>query len=399
MTKNQYILVINCGSSSLKFALICPSSSKLILSGLAQCLGDNDANITIKYNSKKNSSPLPAPYQHSQALHALIQFLHTESLAKSIAAIGHRVVHGGEKYHLPTKIDDEVMTTLKDLCSLAPIHNPANIVGIEASLSAFEQLPQVAVFDTAFHQSMSEMAYRYPLPASLYEQHGIRKYGFHGTSHYFVSRQAAKMLNKPIECTDVITAHLGNGCSVTSVSQGKSVDTSMGFTPLSGVAMGTRSGDLDPGVILHLINQLGYSPQTIDKLLNKESGLMGLSKISNDCRTLEQEALENNNTQARLALDVFSFTIAKSILAMTASLTKLDAVVFTGGIGENSSYVRTCVTKHLKLLGLSIEENLNIQARFGQQLNIAQQNSPAILVIPTDEEGVIAEQTYQLIQG
>jgi len=291
------------------------------------------------------------------------------------------------------------MNTLIELCSLAPIHNPANIIGIKASLAAFKNLPQVAVFDTAFHQSMSSQTYIYPLPYALYEQHGIRRYGFHGTSHYYVSQEAAKMLNKSVDDTNVITAHLGNGCSVTAVSKGKSIDTSMGFTPLSGVAMGTRSGDLDPGVILHLINQLNYTPKEIDNLLNKNSGLMGISGISNDCRTLEEQALEENNPKAQLALDVFCLSIAKSIAAMTTNIPTLDALVFTGGIGENSHYIRANIIKHLSILRFAIDEKNNLAARFGQSMNIATVGTPAILVIPTNEEGVIASQTHQLIQG
>lgn len=397
MTK-QTILVINCGSSSLKFALIDVATKEESLSGLAQRLGSDQASITIKYDGDKQTMALTAPYLHQAALAKLIEFLKTNSLTDTIVAIGHRVVHGGEEYHLPTLITEEVMTQLKRLSNLAPLHNPANITGIEAALAAFEDLPQVAVFDTAFHQSMPNKAFLYAVPQALYKEHSIRKYGFHGTSHYFVSREAANMLDKDINELSLVTVHLGNGCSLAAIEAGQSVDTSMGFTPLAGVTMGTRSGDIDPGVIFHLTSHCGYTIEQVDTMLNKESGLLGLSGISNDCRTLEEQALEENNPQAKLALDVFSFTIAKSLAAMTVSLTKLDGIIFTGGIGENSDYVREQVIKQLSLLGLALDPALNAQAIRGKSLNIAAEQSPAILVVPTNEEWVIANQTHQLIQ-
>ncbi|REL26746.1 acetate kinase [Thalassotalea euphylliae] len=397
MTK-QTILVINCGSSSLKFALIDVATKEESLSGLAQRLGSEQASITIKYKGDKQTMALTAPYLHQAALAKLIEFLKTNSLTDSIVAIGHRVVHGGEEYHLPTLITEKVMAQLKKLSNLAPLHNPANIIGIEAALAAFEHLPQVAVFDTAFHQSIPNKAFLYAVPQKLYKEHSIRKYGFHGTSHYFVSREAANMLGKDINELSLVTVHLGNGCSLAAIEAGQSVDTSMGFTPLAGVTMGTRSGDIDPGVIFHLTSHCGYTVEQVDAMLNKESGLLGLSGISNDCRTLEEQALEENNPQAKLALDVFSFTIAKSLAAMTVSLSKLDGIVFTGGIGENSDYVRDQVIKQLSVLGLSLNEALNAQAIRGKSLNIATEQSPAILVVPTNEEWVIANQTHQLIQ-
>ncbi|REL35431.1 acetate kinase [Thalassotalea euphylliae] len=398
MTK-QTILVINCGSSSLKFALIDVATKEESLSGLAQRLGASDASITIKFNGEKQTLSLAAPYNHQAALAALIEFLQTNSLTQSIVAIGHRVVHGGEMYHQPTLINDEVMAQLKSLSNLAPLHNPANIQGIEAALAAFADLPQVAVFDTAFHQTMPNKAFLYAVPQQLYKEHSIRKYGFHGTSHYFVSREAATMLDKDIEALSLVTVHLGNGCSLAAIEAGQSVDTSMGFTPLAGVTMGTRCGDIDPGVIFHLTTHCGYTVEQVDTMLNKESGLLGLSGISNDCRTLEEQALEQNNPQAKLALDVFSFTIAKSLAAMTVSLSKLDGIIFTGGIGENSDYVREQIVKQLAVLGVAIDPELNAQAIRGKSLNIATAQSPAVLVVPTNEEWVIANQTHQLIQG
>ncbi|MFD2166901.1 acetate kinase [Thalassotalea euphylliae] len=399
MNSKNHILVINCGSSSLKFALINVESRQQQITGIAQCLATKDANITFKFQGSKKQVSLSAPYNHQSALDALIEFLSENQLSEKLGAIGHRVVHGGETYHLPTRIDEHVLETLEQLSTLAPLHNPANIMGINAALDAFPDLPQVAVFDTAFHQTMPQHAYTYPIPASLYKEHGIRKYGFHGTSHYYVSHKSAQLLGKDVSEVNLVTAHLGNGCSVTSVKGGKSIDSSMGFTPLAGVAMGTRCGDIDPGIIFHLTTQLDYTVEDVEKMLNKESGLFGMSGISNDCRTLEEQALNENNVDAQRALDVFTFLIAKSIAAMAVSLPSLDGIVFTGGIGENSDYVRQQVTHHLSILGLEIDPEKNKQARFGAALDISASSSRSIIVMPTDEEWVIAEQTNQLVRG
>ncbi|MCW8833632.1 MAG: acetate/propionate family kinase, partial [Colwellia sp.] len=283
---------------------------------------------------------------------------------------------------------------------LAPLHNPANLIGVNACQQAFANLPQVAIFDTAFHQSMPEKAYLYGLPYSLYQEHGIRRYGFHGTSHYFVAKQAAKSLQKPLSQCNLISAHLGNGCSVTVIKDGKSVDTSLGMTPLEGVMMGTRSGDVDAGIIVHLVEQLGYSIEQVDTLLNKQSGLLGLSTLSNDCRTLETAMLDESHpqsAQAKVALTVFCYRIAKSIASFTASLSHLDAIIFTGGIGENSSWVREQITKQLSLLNIQICPEKNETMRFGTSGNIATDASRACFVIATNEEWVIAEQSAQLL--
>ena len=393
---SESILVVNCGSSSLKFSLICLSTQHTLLTGLAECLATSDAKITFKQNGEKLAVNLSEPFDHQVAIAALIERLETLQLKDNIVAVGHRTVHGGEVYSQPTLIDNDVIQQIEKLASLAPLHNPANLIGIRATMDAFAELPQVAVFDTAFHQTMPEKAYLYAIPYSLYKEHGIRRYGFHGTSHYFVANQAAEMLNLPIEQTNLITAHLGNGCSISAIANGQSVDTSMGLTPLEGVAMGTRSGDIDPGLLLHLERTLGYSIEQVDKLLNKESGLKGLSQMSNDCRTLEEAAIENNDEKAILALDVFCYRIAKTIASYSAALNKLDALVFTGGIGENSDYIREKVLSHLSLLGFELNEQQNIDCRFGQSGNIS--NSRPCLVIPTNEEWVIAEQTLQVIK-
>ncbi len=397
MQKNTHILVINCGSSSLKFSLINIKNGETILSGIGEKLMSAAACLTIHISDQKTQQSLVAPYDHQVVINSLVKKLNDKQLTNNLYAIGHRVVHGGEQYANPVLIDDKVIATITELAKLAPLHNPANLVGIAATQQAFPHLKHVAIFDTAFHQTMPEKAYMYALPYNLYQQHSIRKYGFHGTSHYFVSRKAAKLLNKDIDNTHVITAHLGNGCSITAIANGKSVDSSMGFTPLEGVMMGTRSGSIDPGIIFHLVNQLNFSLEEVNTLLNKKSGLLGISELSNDCRTLEQAAFEENNRLAQLALTLFSYQVAKSIAALSASLEQLDALVFTGGIGENSSYIRAQVIKQLSLLNFNLDQEQNQQKRFGKSGNICTANSRPCLVIPTNEEWVIAEQTYQLL--
>ena len=393
------ILVINCGSSSVKFSLIKPLSGEILLSGLVEYLHSSDAIMTIKLNGEKKSYKLPDPFNHQTALSLLVAQLQQLNLVKYISAIGHRVVHGGEQYSQPTLITQDVEQTINQLAKLAPLHNPANLIGIKACQKAFEDLPQVAVFDTAFHQSMPEKAYIYGLPYSLYKAHGIRRYGFHGTSHYFVAKQAANRLKKPLEQCNLISAHLGNGCSVTVIKNGESVDTSMGMTPGEGVIMGTRCGDLDTGIIFHLVENLGYSISEVDKLVNKKSGLLGISGLSNDGRTLEDAMLKDNHAQATLALTVFCYRVAKTIASYSASLTQLDGLIFTGGIGENSSWVRTEIVKQLALLNFSLDEEKNKKTRFGVSGNIATKNSRACWVIATNEEWVIAEQSAQLLSN
>jgi len=400
------ILVINCGSSSVKFSLIQPESGQTLLSGLAECLMTPQACIKIQCEveidnqTSTESSALTAPFDHQVALNSLVNTLVQLNLVNNIIAVGHRVVHGGEQYAQPTLINTKVKETIDSLAKLAPLHNPANLIGINACQQAFPALPQVAIFDTAFHQSMPEKAYLYGLPIALYQDHSIRRYGFHGTSHYFVAREAAKLINKPLEQCHFISAHLGNGCSVTVIKNGQSVDTSMGMTPLEGVMMGTRTGDIDAGIIFHLVEQLDYSVEQIKTLLNKESGLLGLSELSNDCRTLEEAMLDKNHpqsTHAQLALTVFCYRIAKVIASFSASLTALDGLIFTGGIGENSSWVRKEIVNQLSLLNFQLCEEKNQATRFGTTGKITKNNSRSCWVIATNEEWVIAEQSSQLL--
>lgn len=406
--KNTHaILVINCGSSSVKFSLIQPESGISLLSGLAECLMTPQASIKITYNNgikneQSNSYSLSAPFDHQQALNTLVNKLNELNLVENIIAVGHRVVHGGENYSQPTLINDDVKKSIKNLAKLAPLHNPANLIGINACQQAFATLAQIAIFDTAFHQTMPEKAFLYGIPLALYREHGIRRYGFHGTSHYFVANQAAKMMEKPLTQCNLISAHLGNGCSVTVIKNGKSVDTSLGMTPLEGVMMGTRSGDIDAGIIFHLVEQLGYSIEQVDNLLNKQSGLLGVSQLSNDCRTLEAAMLDDNHeqsVQAKLALAVFCYRIAKSIASFSASLTQLDGLIFTGGIGENSSWVRQQIVIQLGLLNFHVCPEKNQNMRFGASGNIATDTARSCWVIPTNEELVIAEQSAQLLNS
>lgn len=396
--KKSLVLVINCGSSSLKFSLMEPNTGAESLTGIAQCLLTEKANITFTINSSKQTVELPSPFDHECAIASLVNFINQQQLFQQVTAIGHRVVHGGEQYCQPTLITQQVKQQIHELAKLAPLHNPANLVGIEATEKAFAYLPQVAVFDTAFHQTMPEKAYIYGLPYALYKDHGIRRYGFHGSSHYFVAKQASTLLKKPLAECNLISAHLGNGCSVSAIANGQSVDTSLGFTPLEGVVMGTRSGDVDPGIIFYLVNQLGYSIHQVNQLLNKESGLLGISGVSNDCRAIEEQALAGNK-RAQLAIDIFCYRIAKTIAGFSASLKSLDGLIFTGGIGENSSTIRHKIMEQLSLLGFNIDQTLNLACRFGNQGHIHRKDSRACWVIPTNEEWVIAQQAQQLISN
>lgn len=393
------VLVINCGSSSLKFAVMDSESGSEALTGLAERLGNDGACITFKYDGQKIKSNLEQGNDHLAAINRLVAELESLNLKETIVAVGHRIVHGGEKFTKSVVVDQDVIAAIKQVSGLAPLHNPANLVGIEAAQASFPDLKQVAVFDTAFHQTMPEHAYLYAIDKDLYTEHGIRRYGFHGTSHYFVSREAAKLLNQTPEQTSVISIHLGNGCSVTAIENGESVDTSMGVTPVEGLVMGTRSGDVDPGLIIYLMRQHGYDADQIDNLLNKQSGLLGLSKLSNDCRTLE-EAVEGTDEQAvaaRLALDVFCYRVAKYVASYTTALSKLDAIIFTGGIGENSDYLRNIIVGRLKLIGLEIDKEQNLEKRFGTGGEIQSADSRSkVFVIPTNEELVIAQDAARL---
>ena len=389
------VLVINCGSSSLKFGLFETPTLSLIYEGLANELGSEKASVSIKETNTKQSVEHPCS-NHADALRVILDALSKSvNLSTRLIGVGHRVVHGGELFKSSIVITEQVLKQIEACIPLAPLHNPANIQGIQLSQQAFATVPQIAVFDTAFHQTMPPEAYIYALPYELYKTLGVRRYGFHGSSHRYVARQAERALNITPERGNFITAHLGNGASVSAIKDGVSVDTSMGMTPLEGLVMGTRSGDIDPGIFDYLINQ-GYSASEINNLLNKESGLKGISQLSNDMRTLTIEA-ENGNTQCKLAIEIFCFRLAKYIGAMLVSLKQIDALIFTGGIGENSALIRSTTVEHLILLGFSTDTIKNQKREFAEHIAINAENSHPILVIRTDEEKMIATDTYALI--
>jgi len=396
--KSQHVLVLNCGSSSLKFAIIDANDGHEIISGLAERLGADAPSIKYKYNGAKTVIELGANQAHAEAINTLVTLIKDHKLDEHLIAVGHRVVHGGEHFTKSVLIDDAVIEGITKASSLAPLHGHANLLGISSAQNSFTGLPQVAVFDTAFHQTMDEVAYLYALPYKLYTDYGVRRYGMHGTSHYYVAGQTAKLLNQPIEQSNFISAHLGNGCSVCAIKDGKSVDTSMGLTPLAGIVMGTRSGDIDPGLFNFLTTQLDYNAKQIDNLLNQESGLLGISELSNDCRTIEEAAVAGHK-KAQLALDIFCYRLAKQIAAYMVPLQRLDALIFTGGIGENSDIIRANVIKQLGYLGLNCDEQANLNARFGTQGIISTSDKiPKAVVMPTNEEWVIALDAANIVK-
>ncbi len=397
---HQLVLVFNCGSSSLKFAVINAQTGDNQISGLAECFGLENARIKWKLNGAKHEASLGAMAAHQEAVEFIVNKILAEQpqIAAQIKAIGHRIAHGGEKLTQSAVLTAEVLKGIEDCATLAPLHNPAHLIGIRAAQAYFPNLTQVAVFDTAFHQTIPETAYIYALPYQLYREHGIRRYGMHGTSHLFVSREAAKTLNKPLAELNVISCHLGNGASVAAIKNGQSVDTSMGLTPLEGLVMGTRCGDIDPSIIFHLVNQLGYTLDAVNDLLNKQSGLLGISEITNDCRDIEDGYLAGNKPET-LALDIFCYRLAKYIASYTVPLGRLDAIIFTGGIGENSEIIRAKVLNQLGIFGFKVDDAANKAACFGKAGIITAAGSPVAMVVPTNEEWVIAEDAIRLTKA
>ncbi|MFC0308485.1 acetate kinase [Gallibacterium trehalosifermentans] len=398
MTQNL-ILILNCGSSSLKFAILNPETGEEKLSGLAEAFHLSDARIKWKLHGEKGNADLGAGAAHSEALDFIVKHIFPldPSLKDSIVAIGHRIVHGGERFTASTIIDENVIEGIRDAIQFAPLHNPAHLIGIEESFKMFPELKDknVAVFDTAFHQTIPEEAFLYALPYSMYKEHGVRRYGAHGTSHYYVTKEAAKQLNIAEDKINVITCHLGNGGSVSAIRHGKCVDTSMGLTPLEGLVMGTRCGDIDPAVTFFMANTLGMSMDEIEQTLTKKSGLLGLTEVTSDCRYAE----DNYDTEvaAKRALDVYCYRLAKYIGSYMAAISEpLDAIVFTGGIGENSALVRELTLAHLKAFGYQVNNERNLAARFGKEGIITADGSPVVMVIPTNEELVIAQDTARL---
>ena len=393
---HNLILVLNCGSSSMKAAVLDGVTGESFLTVLAEKLGSADALITTKFQGEKEVFYFKEHTSHDHAVKKLLQILQQHGLNKDIIAVGHRVVHGGETFHASTLITREVLEDIEHCIPLAPLHNPAHLLGIHAAQEAFPDLPHVAVFDTSFHQTMPEHAYLYAIPRKYYRQNAVRRYGFHGTSYRYVSQAAAKMLERPLNELCMVVAHLGNGASVTAIKNGISVDTSMGLTPLEGLVMGTRSGDIDPSIFEFLFDNRHMSIRQINSMLNKDSGLLGISELSNDCRTLEEHAALGHDG-AILALNMFAYRLAKYIASMTVATGRLDALVFTGGIGENSASMRKRVMQHLGFLGVHVDDEAN-QAMVGGQAGAINAASDAVLtlVIPTNEELMIAKDTYAL---
>jgi len=392
------VLVINCGSSSVKYSLFDMEDESVLAKGIVERVGLDNSMLKHKAVNGRSCEREVVALNHSQALKAALEVLVDSEFGVledlgQIKAVGHRVVHGGEKFSGSVVIDEEVVKAIEDFSQLAPLHNPPNLLGIKACKELLPHAIQVAVFDTAFHQTLSPQAYMYALPFELYENERIRRYGFHGTSHKYVALKTAEVLGKPIEELKIITCHLGNGCSITAVKGGKSIETSMGFTPLEGLVMGTRSGDIDPAVVVYLMEK-GMDEEEIYKLLNNKSGLLGVSGVSSDWRDVKEAALQGNE-RARLAAEIFIHRVKKYIGAYAAILGGLDAITFTAGIGENDPWVRERICEGLEFLGVKIDRRLNEEGS-GARVVSASDARVAVLVVPTNEELMIARDTLEL---
>jgi propionate kinase len=389
MSTASLVLVINCGSSSLKFSLIPFADGEPVLSGLAEKLGHAEACITLKdIAGSKYVQALPEA-NHLSALTVLFAELNQRQLLPAVKAIGHRVAHGGNEFKHSVALNSEVIEKIRALSGLAPLHNPANLIGIEAAMALLPAIPQIAVFDTAFHQTLAPEAYTYAIPLEYQERYQVRRYGFHGTSHRYIAAEAINAFDLDPEDHGILIAHLGNGSSVCAVKNGKSVDTSMGMTPLEGLVMGTRCGDLDFGAAAYIASCTGQNIESLYKMVNNESGLYGLSGLSSDCRTL-QEARSQGNARATLAIDVMVHRLTRHLGAHLTSLHRLDALIFTGGIGENSSLVRELTVKRLGVIGLQLDKEKNQRTFGGVSCVISKGNSPLVAVLPTNEEKMIA---------
>jgi acetate kinase len=390
-----HVLVLNCGSSSAKFAVIDSASGAERISGIAQRLDSPHATLDWKLDGHRHTRDIHHA-DHDVALRAVVELLRGVGLADDLAGVGHRVVHGGARFSGSMPITEEVLAKIEECIPLGPLHNPPNLRGIQISQELFPKLPQVAVFDTAFHQTMPPRAYLYAVPYEWFENHEVRRYGFHGTSHRYVSEQAVRLLGLPPNDHRLVTAHLGNGCSLAAVHDGRSVDTTMGLTPLDGVVMGTRSGSIDPSIIAHMKKALHRGADHVMDQLNKRSGLLGISGLSNDMRTL-QEAAANGHERAALAIEKFCYSVAKAAAGMVVSLGRLDALVFTGGIGENATLVRAKVVELLGFLGVTLDPELNVIHGKGYNGRITQATGPQVIVVPTNEELMIAMDTAEII--
>ena len=394
------ILVINCGSSSLKYQLINSETEGVLAKGLCERIGIDGMLTYQPEGGEKEKSEIAMP-THTEAINAVLAALTNEKsgVIKSLSevgAVGHRVVHGGEKFTSSCLINDESMKAIEECNDLAPLHNPANLIGIRACQELMPGVPMVAVFDTAFHQTMPDVAYTYGIPYEYYEKYKVRRYGFHGTSHSYVSKRTAEIVGKPYDQMKIIVCHLGNGASISAVNCGKSVDTSMGLNPLEGLVMGTRSGDLDPAIIDFVGKKEGLSLDEMNEVLNKKSGMLGISGVSSDGRDLEAAA-ETGNKRAQLALDVFDYRVIKYIGAYAAAMNGVDAIAFTAGIGENNIKMRKDVCSSLTYLGVKLDEEKN-NVRGEERIISADDSKVQVLLVPTNEELAIARETLALVK-
>jgi acetate kinase len=396
VTEAGLVLVLNSGSATVKFALIDPASGQRALGGQAEQVGTPEAALHVQRAGGDTVSEPLTDGSYQAVIARILGDLPASGSGPGLVGAGHRVVHGGARFTAPVRVDDEVIAAIRAFSPLAPLHNPANLAGIEAVRAARPDLPQVAVFDTAFHQTMPPRAFRYAIPEEWFTRYGVRRYGFHGISHRFVSERAAALLGRPLGELRLVTAHLGNGCSLAAVRDGLSADTTMGLTTLEGLVMGTRSGDVDPGMFGYLADQAGLTVDQLTGTLNTASGLAGLSGVGNDMRAI-QSAAAGGNERAQLALEVFVYRLAKAVAAMLVGLERLDALVFTGGIGENSVEVRSRALASLAFLGLAEDPQAN--ARHGRATGgrISPDGPVLAMVVPTDEELMIARDTARLI--
>jgi acetate kinase len=385
------VLVLNAGSSSLKFAVIDPATRQRPLTGIAERLGSGEASVTTDGDDALRLDG----DDHAAAVRAIVAAVDRLPVTSAPTAVGHRVVHGGEMFGESVIVDDRVRDAIEHTIPLAPLHNPPALAGIDAAVGAWPDLAQVAVFDTSFHHTIPQRAHRYAVARTWYDQYRVRRYGFHGISVRYVVSAAAALLERPLRDLAMVVAHLGNGCSATAVLGGLSVDTTMGLTPLEGLVMGTRSGDIDPAVFGYLGDVAGMSEDAVTDALNHSSGLLGLSGVSNDMREIARAAA-NGNDDAILAVSVFSYRLAKAIAALTVSLGRLDALIFTAGIGEHDEAVRACVVKLLDFLGLTVDQSANAMHGRESDGRISGPSGPAVLVVPTDEELMIARDTVEL---
>jgi len=396
------ILVINCGSSSIKFQFINTKKRKVLAQGIIENIGEESSLLTFKSEKINKKQAKITVKNHALGIRLIIDNLmnRENGVIKSeqdIYAIGHRLVHGGEEFSGSVIIDDNVLASMRKFIKMAPLHNPHNIRGVEACKKNLPEVPQCGVFDTAFHQTMPEKAFLYALPLKFYTKHKIRRYGFHGTSHKYVSQLAADYLKKDIKKLKIITCHIGNGASITAVEGGKSIDTSMGFTPLEGLVMGTRCGDIDPAIPTFILKEMNLDADMVNAILNRKSGMLGLSNISNDMRKIEDEVLINKNPDAIRALDVYAYRIKKYIGAYTAVMNGLDVMVFTGGVGENMPILRELVCQDMDYLGIKLDEKENNRFVKGI-LDLSSKDSKVkVLKIPTNEELMIALETVRLL--